>query len=146
MGARWAGELSNHSLHHVERHNKCAYLGCGFCDSKKLQSTGHPPEITVEPDSNPLNRLTCALLFLCSLTPFLAKGIAATARKTQPLLTDTQGSIIEPLMPRPQPSLKGGRKCVDNRRVLEGILWVWRTGARWQDLPEKYPSPSTCWR
>ncbi|MBE7457458.1 MAG: transposase [Planctomycetia bacterium] len=61
-------------------------------------------------------------------------------------MTDTQGSIIEPLMPRPQPSLKGGRKCVDNRRVLEGILWVWRTGARWQDLPEKYPSPSTCWR
>jgi transposase len=30
--------------------------------------------------------------------------------------------------------------------VLEGILWVLITGARWKDLPERYPHPSTCWR
>ena len=68
------------------------------------------------------------------------------ARKTQPLLTEAQWSIIEPLLPKPVQSRKGGRKRIDHRRVLEGILWVLRTGARWQDLPEKCPSPSTCWR
>jgi transposase len=30
--------------------------------------------------------------------------------------------------------------------VLEGILWILRTGACWKDLPKRYPSPSTCWR
>ena len=34
----------------------------------------------------------------------------------------------------------------DERKVLEGILWILRSGARWQDLPEEFPSPSTCWR
>jgi len=29
---------------------------------------------------------------------------------------------------------------------LEGILWILKTGARWQDLPAEYPHFSTCWR
>ena len=33
---------------------------------------------------------------------------------------------------------KGGRPRADDRLVFEGILWVLKTGARWQDLPEKY--------
>jgi transposase len=30
--------------------------------------------------------------------------------------------------------------------VLEGILWILRCGARWKDLSEKFPHPSTSWR
>jgi len=30
--------------------------------------------------------------------------------------------------------------------LLDGILWILRSGARWQGLPEKYPHPSTRWR
>lgn len=62
------------------------------------------------------------------------------------LLTDEQWIKIAPLLPVPQSSPKGGPKPISNRPVFEGILWVLRSGARWKDLPERYPSPSTCWR
>ena len=61
----------------------------------------------------------------------------------KPFLTDEQWKKIEPLLPQ---SSGRGRPWADNRRVLEGILWVLKTGARWRDLPSEYPSPSTCWR
>lgn len=61
-------------------------------------------------------------------------------------LTDAQWNKIEPLLPEIKPSRRGGRKRINNRDVFEGILWVLRSGARWKDLPEEYPSPSTCWR
>ena len=63
-----------------------------------------------------------------------------------PLLSEAQWQKIAPLLPQPAKHRKGGRPWKDNRRVLEGILWILRSGARWQDLPEKYPHPSTCWR
>ena len=58
-------------------------------------------------------------------------------------LSDEQWAKLEPLLPTAHSS---GRPWADNRRVLEGILWVLRTGARWRDLPKEYPSASTCWR
>ena len=61
-------------------------------------------------------------------------------------LTDAQGEEIRPLLPRPRKQRRGGRPRADDRKVLEGILWILRSGARWQDLPECYPHPSTCWR
>jgi transposase len=59
------------------------------------------------------------------------------------LLKDWQWEIIQPLLP---PGSGFGRPRADDRLVLEGILWVLRSGARWRDLPERYPSASTCWR
>ena len=59
------------------------------------------------------------------------------------LLSDEQWLHIQPLLPKRRSQ---GRPWADDRRVLEGILWVLRTGARWKDLPEQFPSPSTCWR
>jgi transposase len=61
-------------------------------------------------------------------------------------LTDAQWEKIRPLLPEPKRSRRGGRPPADNRACLEGILWVLRSGARWQDLPKDFPSPSTCWR
>jgi transposase len=66
--------------------------------------------------------------------------------RTALLLKDDQWLKLEPLLPKMTPGKKGGRPWRNNRPVLEGILWVLKTGARWRDLPERYPSPSTCWR
>ena len=61
-------------------------------------------------------------------------------------VTDAQWAKIEPLLPRLPRSRRGGRPWVANRAVIDGILWVLKTGARWCDLPSEYPSPATCWR
>src|SRR4029077_9449901 len=66
--------------------------------------------------------------------------------RSGPLLTEAQWKKIAPWLPKSPKQRKGGRPWIENRRVLEGILRILRSGARWQDLPEKYPHPSTCWR
>jgi transposase len=58
-------------------------------------------------------------------------------------LSEEQWKKVQPLLPKLR---SRGRPWADNRRVLEGILWVLKTGARWRDLPKQYPSASTCWR
>jgi len=62
------------------------------------------------------------------------------------LLTDAQWEKIRSLLPQRPPRPRGGRPSASDRKVLEGILWILRSGARWQDLPEEFPSPSTGWR
>lgn len=66
--------------------------------------------------------------------------------RTQQFVTDKMWEMIEPHLPRLPRTDKGGRPWRSDRECLEGILWVLRSGARWKDLPERYPSPSTCWR
>lgn len=68
------------------------------------------------------------------------------ARRVDPLLSEAQWAVLEPLLPVLPPNPRGGRPWADARKVFEGILWVLRTGARWKDLPAQYPSPATCWR
>lgn len=68
------------------------------------------------------------------------------SRKTKRVLTDEQWRRIAPQLPQHVPSPKGGRPRADDRDCLEGILWLLRTGARWQDIPVDLPSGSTCWR
>jgi len=58
-------------------------------------------------------------------------------------LTDAQWEVIQPFLP---PRRRRGRPRADDRRTLNGILYVWRTGCRWQDMPRRYGSPVTCWR
>jgi len=49
-------------------------------------------------------------------------------------LTDVQWERLRPLLPAHKP----GRPRVDDRRMLNGILWKLATGAPWRDLPERY--------
>jgi transposase len=58
-------------------------------------------------------------------------------------LTDRQWAFIQPLLP---PPARTGRPRADDRRTIEGILYVLITGCRWQDLPREYGAPTTVWR
>ncbi len=51
-------------------------------------------------------------------------------------LTDAEWERLVPLLPPQRPAT--GRPAKDHRAVLNGILWVLRTGAPWRDLPERY--------
>ena len=56
-------------------------------------------------------------------------------------LSDFEWSAIEPVLPRKS----RGVPRVDDRRVLNGIFWVLRSGAPWADLPERYGPHTTCY-
>src|SRR5512139_2993997 len=68
----------------------------------------------------------------------------------KPLVDDELWAAIEPLLPAPKPRRfrYPGRKPVDNRRALTGILFVLKTGIPWEDLPQELGCGSgmTCWR
>ena len=51
-------------------------------------------------------------------------------------LTNEQWERIEPLLPKAK--TKRGRPAQDHRKLLNGIVWVLRTGAPWRDMPERY--------
>lgn len=51
-------------------------------------------------------------------------------------LTDEQWAIVEPLIPKKH--ARTGRPPADPRAMLDGVLWILRTGAPWRDLPERF--------
>jgi transposase len=62
-------------------------------------------------------------------------------------LTDAQWAFIEPLLPELPKRRDGrGRPWRDSREVLNGILWILRTGAQWSEMPNRYPPYQTCHR
>ena len=67
-------------------------------------------------------------------------------------LTDYEWTAIKPMLPnKPR-----GVPRVNDRRVLNGIFWVLRSGAPWRDLPDNFRplhyllqslrSLAACWR
>ncbi len=58
-------------------------------------------------------------------------------------LSDEQWEFIKPHVP-PQPIV--GRKRADDRKTINGILYVLITGCRWHDMPQLYGSYQTAWR
>lgn len=60
-------------------------------------------------------------------------------------LTDKQWEKIKDLVPDGNKRADGKvRPWRDKREVLEGILWVLKTGAQWNHLPAIYPPYQTC--
>ena len=68
----------------------------------------------------------------------------------RPLLDDTLWELIKPLLPAPKPRRfkYPGRKPVEDRKALTGILFVLKTGIPWEYLPQEMGCGSgmTCWR
>ena len=56
-------------------------------------------------------------------------------------LTNAQWVRLEPLLPPQKP--KTGRINHPHRKVINGILWILRTGAPWDDLPRRYGKTKT---
>ena len=56
-------------------------------------------------------------------------------------LNDGEWSVIKSILPNKQ----RGIPRVDDRRVLNGIFWVLRSGAPWRDLPEACGPHTTCY-
>ena len=77
--------------------------------------------------------------------PFISGGSPMTTA----VLDDNLWKLIEPLLPvRKRRFHHPGRKRLDDRRTLAGILFVLRTEIAWQQLPQElgYGSGMTCWR
>ena len=51
-------------------------------------------------------------------------------------LTNEQWERIAPLLPKPK--TKRGRPAQEHRQIMNGMIWVLRTGAPWRDIPERY--------
>jgi transposase len=56
-------------------------------------------------------------------------------------LSDFEWCVIEPHLPN---KVRGVAR-VDDRKVLNGILWRFRTGSPWADVPERYGPYTTCY-
>ncbi len=66
----------------------------------------------------------------------------------RPLLPDDLWDAIAPLLPPPRPRPKGGRRPIENRAALTGILFVLRSGLPWEMLPAEMGCGCgmSCWR
>lgn len=62
-------------------------------------------------------------------------------------LTDNEWLFIKDHIPKGKSGEgKRGRPRVADRQLLNGMLWLLRTGAPWEDLPERYGAKSTVYR
>lgn len=59
------------------------------------------------------------------------------------LLTDDEWNLIADIFPEPAAT---GRPRRDPRQIVDGILWILRTGSPWRDLPAEFGAWQTVWR
>ena len=61
-------------------------------------------------------------------------------------ISDELWNKIKIILPKEKPSKTVGRPIVPFKKVLDGILYILRTGCQWKMLPSEYGSGSTCHR
>lgn len=61
-------------------------------------------------------------------------------------LSETEWRVLKDLLPIEASNRGRGRRPVDNRAVINGILWRLRTGTPWRDVPEKYGKWNSIYR
>jgi hypothetical protein len=105
----------------------------------------HPPRLTIatrdvlfswDPGHNPL----ILLLWQCDSDSFATR--AGITRRKLFWLTDQQWSRIEPHLPADA----RGKERVDDRRVINGIVHVLKSGCRWCDCPAEYGPPTAIYK
>jgi transposase len=57
-------------------------------------------------------------------------------------VNDSEWERVKDLLPPERTGMRG-RPSGDNRKALNGMLWIARSGAPWRDLPKRYGSWST---
>ena len=60
------------------------------------------------------------------------------------VISDELWDILEPVMP--QDAGRRGRPWNDHRTTLEGIVWRFRTGSPWRDLPDAFGAYQSVWQ
>lgn len=64
------------------------------------------------------------------------------ARKPYPSdLSDAQWELLAPLIPQPSP--QANREPISRREIVNGILYVLRTGCSWRQMPHDLPNGKT---
>ncbi len=81
------------------------------------------------------------MITVADLQDALANYVPAEDLKRHEL-TNGQWAVIRPLLP--EFANRRGRPR-NSRQVLNGMLWILRTGAPWRDLPERYGPHQTVW-
>jgi putative transposase len=60
-------------------------------------------------------------------------------------LTDTEWEILQPLLPHKADTMRGRPVENPRRAIIDGILYILRTGGAWRMMPNDLPHWKTCY-
>jgi len=58
-------------------------------------------------------------------------------------IPDEMWEKIKPIIPKHKPSKEGGRPRMDDKKAMNAIFYILRTGCQWKALPRSLGAPST---
>jgi predicted DNA-binding transcriptional regulator YafY len=105
-----------------------------------IMSWGSEVEV-LEPESL-RNQIAGVVRSLIDIYGIEEKSLKSTRPSGKSIeIADGQWQLIAPMLP-PQPSK--GRHRADDRMIMNGILYVLKSHARWKDIPRRFGAYSTC--